>query len=222
MSKLSESTPVDAIHLENSEGAFITEEMKQKLKDVFAKFENPVIVKVNLDDGEHSKEMEDFANEIMDLDERIKVEVVKKEADKGNHLPVMELWRNDGTDTGIRFHGVPGGHEINSFIVALYNASGSGQTISDELKKKISAMDKEIHFKVAVSLSCTMCPEVVMATQKMASLNDNITAELYDLRWFPDLKEKYNIMSVPCLIINDEEVVFGKKNLEAIVELLEK
>lgn len=222
LSKLSESTPVDAIHLENSEGAFITEEMKQKLKDVFAKFENPVIVKVNLDDGEHSKEMEAFANEIMDLDERIKVEVVKKEADKGNHLPVMELWRNDGTDTGIRFHGVPGGHEINSFIVALYNASGSGQTISDELKKKISAMDKEIHFKVAVSLSCTMCPEVVMATQKMASLNDNITAELYDLRWFPDLKEKYNIMSVPCLIINDEEVVFGKKNLEAIVELLEK
>ena len=75
--------------------------------------------------------------------------------------------------------------------------------------------------KVLVSLSCTMCPELVTAAQRIAAENENITAQVYDLTHFPALRERYNVMSVPCLVINDgEKITFGKKNIRQLLEAL--
>ena len=75
--------------------------------------------------------------------------------------------------------------------------------------------------EVLVSLSCTMCPELVTAAQRIAAENEAVTAEVYDITHFPKLREKYKVMSVPCLVVNDGEVVsFGKKNIRQLVELL--
>ena len=74
--------------------------------------------------------------------------------------------------------------------------------------------------QILVSLSCTMCPELVMAAQKIASMNPLVSAEVYDINHFGDKKEKYNVMSVPCLVINEDKVTFGKKNIEQILQLL--
>ncbi len=122
----------------------------------------------------------------------------------------------------IVFHGVPGGHEFNSFIVALYNTAGPGQAIDESLLASIKAIDKDVDIKVVVSLSCTMCPEAVMGSQRIASLNARVKAQMYDIQYYPDLKNKYNIMSVSCIILNDSEVVFGKKNAGDFVELIAK
>ena len=65
-----------------------------------------------------------------------------------------------------------------------------------------------------------MCPDLVTAAQRMASLNENIEAEVYDLNLFPKLREKYKVMSVPCLVINDEKVSFGKKNINELLNLI--
>lgn len=66
-----------------------------------------------------------------------------------------------------------------------------------------------------------MCLELVTASQKIAAENKNITAEVYDLNHFPLIKNHYNVMSVPCLVINDgEKVSFGKKNIRQLLELL--
>ena len=74
--------------------------------------------------------------------------------------------------------------------------------------------------KVFVSLSCTMCPDLVVAAQRMASLNPLIEAQVYDLNLFPELKDKYKVMSVPVLVINDDKVSFGKKNISEILKLI--
>ena len=74
--------------------------------------------------------------------------------------------------------------------------------------------------KILVSLTCTMCPELVMAAQRMAAENPRITAEAYDLNHFPELRDQYQVMSVPCLVINDHIVSFGKKNIREILSLL--
>ncbi len=205
---------------------FITEDIKEKLKPVFEKFDNSVIIKAYLDNSELSKDIEKFVAEFEGLTDKIKTEVVqvteKQDSHSEKRLPVMDILRHDGSETGISFYAVPGGHEFNSFIVALYNVSGEGQQIAEELKKSISEIDKNIDIKVMVSLSCTMCPEVVMASQKIASINELVSARMYDLKYFPDIKEKYNIMSVPCMIINDKRVIFGKKNIESIVEIIKE
>ena len=74
--------------------------------------------------------------------------------------------------------------------------------------------------KILVSLSCTMCPDLVIACQRIATKNQNIRAEVYDLHHFEDLKKKYNVMSVPCLVINDDNVSFGKKNINQIIDII--
>ena len=135
-------------------------------------------------------------------------------------MPCVKVYRENGQYTGLAFHGVPGGHEFTSFILGLYNASGSGQSIDDSVKTRIENVKEPIDMKVLVSLSCTMCPDLVVAAQKMATLNDNITTEVFDVMNYEELKNKYNVQSVPCLVINDSEISFGKKNIEQLVDLL--
>ena len=76
--------------------------------------------------------------------------------------------------------------------------------------------------KILVTLSCTMCPDLVVAAQHIAAENPHIKAHVYDIRHFEGLKERYKVMSVPCLVINDDEVSFGKKNIEQILQLISK
>ena len=134
--------------------------------------------------------------------------------------PWVEVCFADGTATGLGFHGVPGGHEFTSFVLGLYNAAGPGQAIDEDTKRQIEAITEAVDIKILVTLSCTMCPDLVVATQRIAAENPNVTAHVYDIRHFEDLKNQYNIMSVPCMVVNDQDVVFGKKTMQQVLELI--
>lgn len=205
----------------SDEGHFLTEEMKAKLAPVFERMEKKVLVKVFLDDSRLSGELRAFAGEITGLTDKIQVAAGEDGEAQMPKAPALAVCDEQGKYLGVAFHGVPGGHEFNSFIIALYNAAGPGQEIDSHLLHEVSKLQGPLNIKIAVSLSCTMCPDVVMAAQKLALHNKNIRAEMYDLAWYPKLKAKYRIMSVPCLIINDEQVSFGRKNKEQILELLQ-
>lgn len=203
-------------------GDFLSAEIRTQLEGVFAKFEQPVLLKVWLDEQPLSGEVMGFVRELEGLSDKIRWIKTEKEGQQPLHLPSIEVCRADGSSSGIHFHGVPGGHEINSFVIALYNVAGPGQPLDEETKKKLTDMRQKQNMKILVSLSCTMCPETVMSAQKAAALSDYIEAEMFDLAHFPKLKEQYKVMSVPCLILNDEKVVFGKKNIQEITDLLEQ
>lgn len=121
---------------------------------------------------------------------------------------------------GLAFHGVPSGHEFTSFVLGLYNAAGPGQAIDSDTKRQIASITSTVNMKLLVTLSCTMCPDLVVAAQHIAAENPHITAHVYDIRHFENLKERYNVMSVPCLVINDDKISFGKKNMEQILQLI--
>ena len=74
--------------------------------------------------------------------------------------------------------------------------------------------------KILVTLSCGMCPDLVQAAQHIAAENPNVSAEVYDIRHFGELQRRYRVMSVPCLVINDEQVSFGRKNMQQVLELI--
>ena len=88
--------------------------------------------------------------------------------------------------------------------------------------RKIKDIRNQVDIKILVSLSCTMCPDLVIAAQHMAAVSEHITTEIYDIHHYESLKNKYKVMSVPCMIINDEHVYFGKKNIQQIVEIVEE
>lgn len=106
------------------------------------------------------------------------------------------------------------------FPQRLYNAEGPGQALDEETRKAISALNKAVAMKVLVSLSCTMCPDLVVAAQHIAALNPQVTAEIYDLAHCEQLKERYQVISVPYLVLHEDQVTFGKKNTQQLLSLL--
>ena len=199
------------------DAGLIPEEMKGQLEAVFSRMEKPLRLRLYLDERPISQELKGYMEELGRLTDKLRVEIAEE---KLAERPCVRILREDGTWTGLAFHGVPGGHEFTSFVLGLYNASGPGQTIDQERLKELV---RPVRMKILVSLSCTMCPELVTAAQKIAAENPNVTAEVYDLNHFPDLRDTYRVMSVPCLVINDgEQVSFGKKNVGQLLDLLHK
>ena len=208
----------DSKETENKDDTLFDADTKVQLKAVFSKMEHPLLLKLYLNEKPLSKELENYVRTMAKLTDKLSVEVVREHTEK--ETPCVRIFRQDHSDTGLAFHGVPGGHEFTSFVLGLYNAAGTGQSIDESLKEQIGNIRKEIHMQILVSLSCTMCPELVTAAQKIASMNPLVSAEVYDINHFGDKKEKYNVMSVPCLVINEDKVTFGKKNIEQILQLL--
>ena len=200
-----------------ADSTLFDEAMLAQLNAVFSRMESPLILKLYLDSRPVSEELRGYMEELSKITAKLSVEISERSTEAD---PCVEVYRQDGSYSGLAFHGVPGGHEFTSFVLGLYNAAGAGQKIDDDVADALAKIEQRIDMKVLVSLSCTMCPDLVIAAQKMASVNPNITAEVYDLNHFPELKDKYQVMSVPCLVINDgEKISFGKKNIRQLLEL---
>jgi len=194
-------------------------EMREQLDTLFSRMERKLRLKLYLDNRPVSAELERFMTALADLSEKLTVEVVDREARK-KHAPCVKVCLEDGTETGLAFHGVPSGHEFTSFVLGLYNTAGPGQSIDEETRKQIAAITKQTDLKILVTLSCTMCPDLVKAAQRIAAENPFISAEVYDIHHFEEMKERYQVMSVPCLVVDDEKVSFGKKNISQILDIL--
>lgn len=202
----------------NVQSNIFSPDMVAQLNAVFAKMENSLTLELHLDNSTVSAELKKYMEELAGLTDRLTLNIF--ENSEKSDLPCVCVIRSDGSFSGLAFHGVPGGHEFTSFVLGLYNASGKGQPIDRGVEEKILSINKQTDMKIIVSLSCTMCPELVTAAQKAASINDKITAEVYDVSHFPKLKEKYNVMSVPCLVINNNKVSFGRKNISQLADIL--
>lgn len=208
---------------EQSSSGLFSEDMLAQLNTVFEKMTDSLVLKLYLDQNPVSAELNGYMEELTSLTDKLSLELVS-----GNALeevseeerPCVRIYRQDGNFSGLAFHGVPGGHEFTSFVLGLYNAAGPGQAIENEVLENIHKINKPLSLKVIVSLSCTMCPELVTAAQKIAAQNPNVSAEVYDLNHFPHLKEKYQVMSVPCMVADDNRITFGKKNIRQILDWL--
>ena len=218
--KQSEATAPVEIHESNDEGELFTEEMRQQLDSVFGRMAQPLRLKLYLDDRSVSVELEGFITSLAALSDKLSVEVADRNADAAI-APCVEVCLADGSETGLAFHGVPGGHEFTSFVLGLYNAAGPGQALEEATRQQIASIVNKTDLKILVTLSCTMCPDLVMAAQRIAAANPNVTAHVYDIRHFEDLKNRHKVMSVPCLVINDEKLSFGKKTLPEILKLIQ-
>jgi len=193
-------------------------DMLKQLNAVFARMAQPLVLKLSLDNRPVSGELKGYMEELASLTDKLSVQIVQ---DASEDAPCVQVCYTDGSWSGLAFHGVPGGHEFTSFVLGLYNAAGPGQALDEDVLQAVKAIENKTDIKVLVSLSCTMCPELVTAAQKIAAENQNITAQVYDLNHFPELRDRYNVMSVPCLVVGDgEKVSFGKKNVRQLLDLL--
>ena len=198
-----------------------TAQMRQQLDTVFARMERPLLLKLYLDSRPVSAELESFISALVALSDKLELEVCDRQA-KETFAPCVEVCQADGTPTGLAFHGVPSGHEFTSFVLGLYNAAGPGQALDETTREQIGAITNKTDMKILVTLSCTMCPDLVVAAQRIAAVNPNVMAHVYDIRHFENLKDRYKVMSVPCLVVGDEKISFGKKNTEQVLAFIQE
>ncbi|MFC6348440.1 FAD-dependent oxidoreductase [Vagococcus carniphilus] len=213
---------------QNTSGGWFPDAMKEQLKGIFGKLTKSVTLLHVLDaSNPKSVELASFAKEFSSLSDKM----IYRSVDKGEdvaleesiqltRMPSLAILNENDEFTGIKFSGIPSGHELNSLVLAVYNVGSQGQEIDAAVKERIEQL-KVNKIEICVSLTCHLCPDVVAACQRIASINHNVTAEMIDTSLFPELKKEKKIMSVPAMIINGEKVVFGSKNMDEILAELE-
>lgn len=219
-------------------GELFSDATRQQLNVVFGRMSRPVTLALELDDTPLSTELRGFIDALVALSGgKLKSTVDDGEYEKDDTgravfdvdsvLPAARPCVRmvvDGEPTGLAFHGVPSGHEFNSFVLGLYNAAGPGQPLGDDLIERAKSIASPLNIMILVSLTCTMCPETVLASQRLASLNPAVRAEAYDVSHFPELKDQYGAMSVPCIVITradgTQRVEFGKKSIPQMLDLI--
>ena len=202
---------------QSASGGLFPPEMLAQLHTVFGRMASPLVLELTLNNAPVSQELTGYMEALCALTDKLTLTKTGTDPD----APCVRVCRADGSWTGLAFHGVPGGHEFTSFVLGLYNAAGPGQALDAQTEAALQAIDRPTELQVLVSLSCTMCPELVTAAQRMAAANPNITAQAYDLNHFPALRDKYHVMSVPCLVVDQgKQVTFGKKNIQQLLDLL--
>ena len=218
-------------------GELFSDATRQQLNVVFGRMSRPVTLALELDDTPLSTELRGFIDAMVALSGgKLKSTVDDGEYEKDDTgravfdvdsvLPAARPCVRmvvDGEPTGLAFHGVPSGHEFNSFVLGLYNVAGPGQPLGDDLIERAKSIASPLSIMILVSLTCTMCPETVLASQRLASLNPAVRAEAYDVSHCPELKDQYGAMSVPCIVINrggEQTVEFGKKSIPQMLDLI--
>ena len=206
--------------------ALLDSNIVEQLKGYFDKINGNIELVSFLNDSEKSAELDSFLQEVDSISG--KVNYVKKSFDNDKaDLEKANLTRptsftilKDGENTGINFSGIPGGHEFNSFILAVLGLAGLGKKLEGEQLSKVESVNKPVNIETFVSLSCTHCPDVVQALNLISTNNKNITATMVDSAvFFEEAKEK-DIQAVPVVFINGEQKSVGAKTIEELITLV--
>lgn len=205
--------------------------VKKQLSDLLSNLKNPVKVLFFTQEFEcpACKDNHDFINEFSDLSDKITLEVYdfvkdKDTADKYgiDKIPAMLVTDDKGTDTGIRFFGVPGGYEINSFLTSINEVSGSGEELPRDMIERIKKIDKDVRIEVFITLTCPYCPQAVATAHRIAMENPKIKADMVESSTFQHLAIKYDVSSVPKIVINETHEFIGAQPVSVFLEEIEK
>ena len=161
------------------------------------------------------KEARELVQEVSSLfPEKILVEIYDfvKDADKTKEFNVDKLPAIvivGKKDYGIRYFGIPYGYEFNAFIDNIINVSKGTTNLSEDTKKKLQSIEKPVHVQVFVTLTCPYCPIAASLAHKFALESDKIRADVIEVGEFPHLGQKYSVMGVPKIVINERTELVG-------------
>ncbi|MEN3367421.1 MAG: NADH-dependent peroxiredoxin subunit [Burkholderiales bacterium] len=191
--------------------------VKNQLKAYLEKVTLPVEITASLDDSDKSREMLALLKDIVELSSR--VTLTERRGD-GERAPSFALNRA-GSNMGVRFAGIPMGHEFTSLVLALLQVGGHPPKADAEVLEQIRNLDGEYLFETYISLSCQNCPDVVQALNLMAVINPKIRHVMIDGALFQDEVNARQIMAVPTVFLNGETFGQGRMGLEEILAKLD-
>jgi len=191
--------------------------LKAQLAAYLERVQQPFEIVASLSDSENSREMLELLQTIQSLRaDKITLKTDGQDARK----PSFTLQRV-GTNTSLRFAGLPLGHEFTSLVLALLWTGGHPPKEDAETLDNIRALDGDFNFEVFMSLSCHNCPDVVQALSLMAILNPKVKTTVIEGGAFQEEVEKREIMAVPMVFLNGQVFASGKMTVAEIVAKLD-
>ena len=194
----------------------LDDNIKSQLKAYFEKIIAPITLTASLDQSPAAAQMLELLNEVAEQSEKITI----KTDGKVTNVPSFTVGKT-GEEARISFSGLPMGHEMTSFILAILQASGYPPKVEEDIIARIRKLDGKFRFQTFISLSCHNCPDVVQALNLMAALNPNVEHEMIDGALFQNLVDQYQIMAVPTVILNGEVYGQGRMGVEEIIAKLD-
>ena len=191
--------------------------LKGQLKGYLDNVKQPIELVAALDDSAKANELYELLQEIDGLSDMI---TLREDGDSDVRRPSFAINRV-GTDVGVRFAGIPMGHEFTSLVLALLQVGGHPSKATPELIQQVQELDGHFEFETYFSLSCQNCPDVVQALNLMSVLNPSVKHTAIDGALFQAEVEEREIMAVPSVYLNGKLFGQGRMKLEEIVAKLD-
>lgn len=196
--------------------------IKTQLQTYLQMVKQPIVLAASLDESPAAKEMLGLLEEIAGMSDMITL-THEEDARKPSFAVKRAATHQDAAkEVGIRFAGIPMGHEFTSLVIALLQVGGHPLKLEAEKIEQIAAIDEKFHFETYISLSCHNCPDVVQALNLLAVINPNITHVMIDGALYQDEVKAREIMSVPTVYLNGEVFGAGRMELDEILPKLDR
>jgi alkyl hydroperoxide reductase subunit F len=195
----------------------LDDNLKAQLGAYMERVQQPFEIVASLSDSENSRDMLSLLQTIQGL----RADKITLKTDGQDARRPSFTLRREGTDTSLRFAGLPLGHEFTSLVLALLWTGGHPPKEDAEVMDAIRALDGDFNFEVYMSLSCHNCPDVVQALSLMAILNPKVKTTVIEGGAFQDEVEKREIMAVPMVFLNGQVFASGKMTAAEIVAKLD-
>ncbi|MEM2905558.1 MAG: thioredoxin family protein [Candidatus Bathyarchaeia archaeon] len=204
----------------------IPEQLQEFLRRDFAKRMQDDVTLVVFTEELESRECEEtrkIVEEVAGLSDRVKVQVLdfakdsgKAEALRVDKIPAVVL--QGKRSYGVRFFGLPYGYELHSLTEAIVDVSRGGTGLSESTKEKLRTIERPMHIQVFVTLNCPRCPEVVRLAHQFAVENPWISADMVETSAFPFLTLRYEVRSVPKVVVNERSLFEGLATQEEFLK----
>jgi len=191
--------------------------LKTQLKGYLERISQPLEIVASVNDSDKSREMLELLTDIESVSDLVKVDV---RDDDAQVKPSFAL-RRPGTESRVRFAGLPMGHEFTSLVLALLQTGGYPPKAEPALIDEIRNLQGEYRFETFVSLSCQSCPDVVQALNTMAVLNPGVHHTMIDGAAFQDEAQRRQVMAVPAVFLNGRPFGQGRMDLADILAKLD-
>lgn len=207
------------------------EDLQKQLTEVFDNMHEAITLAVFTKEGEcyTCEETKSYMAEIEALSEKITLKHydIEKDAEIAKQynvevVPSTVFLNAKEAYEGVKFYGIPAGHEINSFVAAVMEVSGTGEDLPDHLMTQVNAIKSPVNIKVFVTLGCPHCPGAVEKAHKLALLSPHVEGVMIEAQTFSELSDKFHVSSVPKIVINDQYELVGNQPIEAFLKEIEK
>ncbi|MDI1298787.1 alkyl hydroperoxide reductase subunit F [Methylotenera sp.] len=191
--------------------------IKTQLQTYLGMLREPIELVASLDNTAAAQEMRELLEEITSMSDKITLTNGDDARKPSFAVKRAAIHKNAAQSVGVRFAGIPMGHEFTSLVLALLHTGDHPMKLEAEKIAQIAAIEGTFHFETYISLSCHNCPDVVQAMNMMAVINPNITHVMIDGALYQDEVKAREIMSVPTMYLNGEVFGAGRMELDEIL-----